>query len=155
MVRPLLTLAGCLLLPALSAPALAGGPGDLRVGVAGHAFDHLGPIGEQAEAAVASGANIIYVSGLGGLGYEGLPSAEAIARQRQATAAYLRKAKRQGIRLAIGYVCATSIVKLEGFDKNWAPRLPTGLHEQPGLAGLRTIHGSATIGSGMRRPILR
>jgi hypothetical protein len=99
--------------------------------VAGHAFDHLGSIGEQAEAAAASGANIIYASGVGALGYEGLPSAEELARQRQAAATYLRNAKQHGIRLAIGYVCATSIVKLEAFDKNWSPAFRAGFHQPP------------------------
>jgi hypothetical protein len=114
-------LAGCLTLLALGTLRVAGAPSELRVGVAGHAFDHLGSIGDQAEAAAASGANIVYVTGLGGMGYLGLPSAEALAAQRQATAIYLRNAKRHGIRLAIGYVCATSMVKLETFDKNWSP----------------------------------
>jgi len=50
MVRLSLTLAGCLSLLALSAPALAGGRGELRGGVAGHAFDHMesaGPKGQS------------------------------------------------------------------------------------------------------------
>src|SRR6516162_2445740 len=45
-------------------------PRELRVRIAGHVFDHLGSIGDQAAAAAASGANIIYVSGLGALGYQ-------------------------------------------------------------------------------------
>ena len=47
---------------------------ELRIGVASHAFDHLGNIGEQAEAAAASGSTIIYATGFGGIGYEGLRS---------------------------------------------------------------------------------
>src|SRR5437867_1868517 len=93
----------------------------LRVGEAGHAFDHLGAIGDQAEAAAASGATILYVTGFGGLGYGRLPVPEELAKQRQATLAYLRNARSHGIKLAIGYICATSIVKLEAFDKNWTP----------------------------------
>jgi hypothetical protein len=119
------------LLIALPALAVAGAPGDLRVGVAGHAFDHLGSFGEQAETAAASGANIIYVSGLGGLGYEGLASPEELAKQRKATTTYLRRAKDLGIRLAIGYVCATSIVKLDAFDKNWPPEFRARFHLPP------------------------
>ena len=115
----------------LCAHPLAGAPRELRVGVAGHAFDHLGGIGDQAETAAASGANIIYVTGVGGLGYEGLPSAEALATQRQATATYLRNAKGQGIRLAIGYVCATSMVKLETFDKHWSPEFRARFRQPP------------------------
>jgi hypothetical protein len=94
-------------------------PPDLRLGVASHAFDHLGSIGDQAAAAVASGANIIYISGVGALGYGGLPPVEEFTRARGHVAAYVRSAKSSGIRLAIGYVCATSIVKLRDFDRNW------------------------------------
>jgi hypothetical protein len=131
MERIYLTLASWLSLFALWALPVLAEPRELRVGVAGHAFDHLGAIGEQAKAATASGANIIYVTGLGGVGYLGLPAADAFATQRQAAAAYLRNAKRQGIRLAIGYVCATSIVKLETFDKNWSPAFRARFHQAP------------------------
>src|SRR5262245_33023570 len=96
-------------------------PKELRLGIAGHAFDHLGAFGDQAEAAAASGATIIYVTGCGSDGYSGLPAAKEMADRQRQTRAYLRGARRHGIRLAIGYVCATSIVKLDLFDKNWAP----------------------------------
>jgi hypothetical protein len=96
-------------------------PSELRVGQAGHAFDHLGNIGAQAEAAAASGATIIYATGLGAFGYQGLPSPEELRRQRETTAIYNRAAKRRGIRLVLGYVCATSMVKLDAFDRNWPP----------------------------------
>jgi hypothetical protein len=33
---------------------------------------------------------------------------------------YNRRAKKAGIKLNIGYLCATSIVKLDTFDKNWS-----------------------------------
>src|SRR5438876_7950541 len=117
MAKPLLCLA--LLLLGFGRSSAAGVPRELRVGAAGHAFDHLGAIGDQAEAAAASGATVIYVTGCGALGYQGLPSAEHLRNQREATRTYLHNAKRRGIRLAIGYVCATSIVKLESFDRNW------------------------------------
>lgn len=104
----------CLLLCAR--PVLSAASRDLQVGIAGHAFDHLGSISDQAEAAVASGANIIYTSGLGGDGYLGLPAAPELEAKCKTVAAYVRQAKARGIRLAIGYVCATSIVKLESFD---------------------------------------
>src|SRR5437764_7544435 len=119
MTRNFLKMATLLLvgLPTHCAMAL---PRELEVGIASHAFDHLGSIGDQAEAAAASGANIIYVTGLGTLGYQGLPAAAEVRRQGDVTGAYLRHAKRNGIRLAIGYLCATSIVKLETFDKNWS-----------------------------------
>src|SRR5690349_24004975 len=86
----------------------AGGqPTELRIGIAGHAFDHLGNIGEQAQAALASGATVLYISGVGALGYQGLPAVEELRQQQQATRNYLHKAKQEGLRLALGYVCAT------------------------------------------------
>ena len=96
-------------------------PPELRTGVAGHAFDHLGNIGNQSEAAVASGANIIYATGLGTWGYQGLPDSIQWKHEQRAAAEYIRGAKRQGIKLALGYICATSIVKLDTFDANWSP----------------------------------
>jgi len=94
--------------------------GELRVGIAGHAFDHLGAIGDQAEAAAASGMNIIYPGCFGQLGYEGLPAPEEIEVLRKKFSDYIRDAKASGIKLALAYVCSTSIVKLETFDKNWS-----------------------------------
>src|SRR4051794_38581663 len=82
---------------------------ELRVGVAGHAFDHLGNIGEQAGAATASGSTIIYGTGFGSIGYQGLLPPEEMEKTRKATIAYNRRAKKNGIQLAIGYVCATSV----------------------------------------------
>jgi len=111
--------------------AIAAHEKDLAVGIAGHAFDHLGNIGNQADVAAASGANIIYVSGLGALGYQGLPPEQEFARQKNAVEAYLAHAKKQGIRLAIGYICATSIVKLNTFDSNWSVGFRAGFHSRP------------------------
>src|SRR5436190_7673429 len=85
----------------------------LRVGMAGHAFDHLGSIGEQAEAAAASGATIIYATGPGGFGYGGLPAEDELTSKRRHMTQYSRQAKERGIRLVIGYVRATTIVKLD------------------------------------------
>src|SRR4030095_4138120 len=72
---------------------------ELRVGRAGHAFDHLGNIGEQAEAAAASGATIIYATGLGAVGYLGLPAPEKLSKQKAGATEYLKKARGSGIRL--------------------------------------------------------
>ncbi|MEO6337717.1 MAG: hypothetical protein ABIP71_12930 [Verrucomicrobiota bacterium] len=105
----------------LTMSGLASERQELRVGVAGHAFDHLGSIAEQAEAAAASGSTIIYGTGFGGIGYLGIPSQAELAAQHKSNLKYLRHAKRNGIQLALGYVCATSIVKLETFDRNWTP----------------------------------
>jgi hypothetical protein len=94
-------------------------PAELRLGRAGHAFDHLGGIGEQADAAAASGATIIYTGGLGEAGYSGLPPQAEFAKLLNAGRDYSYRSKKQGIELSIGYLCATSIVKLDTFDKNW------------------------------------
>lgn len=95
---------------------------DLSVGIAQHAFDHLGSIGDQAKAAAESGASVIYSTGLGSLGYAGLPPEHDLQAASRATREYLERAHKQGIKVAIGYVCATSIVKLDSFDKNWSAK---------------------------------
>lgn len=99
--------------------AFAASERELRVGRGFHAFDHLGNIGEQAEAAASAGVNIIYATGLGGAGYGGLPYETELAAQRGAVSAYNENARRKGIRVILGYLCATSIVKLDSFDANW------------------------------------
>jgi hypothetical protein len=120
---------GCLALkPAFSESV----PRELQVGNAFHAFDHLGGIGDQADAAASAGFNIIYVSGLGSLGYEGLPPESDYKSAVENSKSYIRHAKRSGIKLAIGYVCATSIVKLNTFDKNWPQALRKSLRTPPG-----------------------
>lgn len=93
-------------------------PHALDVGVAGHAFDHLGSLGDQAAAAAHSGSTIIYTTGFGWM-YEGMKPPGEMARAKEQIAGYVRQAKHDGIRLAIGYVCATSIVGLDQFDRNW------------------------------------
>src|SRR4029453_13684562 len=99
----------CLILLALLPASARGGAPPLAVGVAGHAFDHLGDIGDQADAAAGSGANIIYATGVGSLGYAGLPPGEQLNKSAEQFAGYVRDARSKGIRLVIGYVCATSI----------------------------------------------
>ena len=94
-------------------------PIQLRLGRAGHAFDHLGSIGSQAEAAAASGSTIIYPSGIGGAGYGGLPPQQEFAELLKSVGEYNRRAKELGIELNFGYLCATSIVKLDTFNKHW------------------------------------
>lgn len=106
-------------------------PRELQTGRAGHAFDHLGGIGEQAETAAACGANILYVTGLGGVGYGGLPSPAELSALQQHTAEYLKRARRHGIRLALGYMCATSLVNLETFDRHWPPELRAQFRTPP------------------------
>jgi hypothetical protein len=102
--------------PSLGADAID--PHALDVGVAGHAFDHLGNLGDQASAAARSGSTIIYTTGFGWM-YEGMRPPAEMARAKDEISAYVRQAKHEGIRLVIGYVCATSIVGLDRFDRNW------------------------------------
>ena len=106
---------------ALAGQLFAASERDLRVGRAFHAFEHLGDIGEQAEVAAASGVNIIYATGLGGVGYSGLPTGDELEAKKKSVVAYNKSARKYGIRVVLGYVCATSIVKLEKFDANWSP----------------------------------
>ena len=121
----------CTLILITALPVYAAAPRELQVGIAGHAFDHLGNIGEQAEAAAASGSTIIYATGFGGYGYMGLPAPAEVEATRQHSIAYLRQAKARGIRLALGYVCATSIVKIETFDRHWPAALRAQLATPP------------------------
>ena len=95
---------------------------DLRVGAAFHAFDHLGEFGHQGEAAAASGATIVYGTGLGHHGYSGLPAPEKLAQDVAAELEYNQKLKAAGIKTCLGYLCATSIIGLDRFDKNWSPK---------------------------------
>ena len=95
----------------------------LETGVAVHAFDHLGNLGHQAEAAAASGATVIYATGVGGVGYSGLPEKNALKQLISEESSYAQRAHRLGVNVVLGYVCATSIVGLESFDRNWPPEL--------------------------------
>jgi hypothetical protein len=107
-------------------------PPELRIGRANHAFDHLGNIGGQADAAAASGATIIYTGGLGEAGYHGLPPKKDFEALCANVTAYSRHAKSIGIELPIGYLCATSIIKLDTFDKNWSPEFRSQFSTKPG-----------------------
>lgn len=111
--------------------AIATFAAELRVGVAGHAFDHLANLGEQGDAAAASGSTIIYTTGFGSIGYEGLHPADEMEQIRKTVSTYNQRAKKNGIQLAIGYVCATSIVKLETFDRNWSDKFRAHFFSPP------------------------
>ncbi len=106
-------------------------PSELRLGRAGHAFDHLGDIGGQAEAAAASGATIIFSSGISQAAYQGMPSQKEFEALRQNAGEYSRRAKEHGIEVNIGYLCATSIVKLQTFDKNWTDEFRAQFKTKP------------------------
>ena len=159
-------------------------PRELRVGRAGHAFDHLGGFGDQAEAAAASGATIIYATGLGGAGYSGLPpqtefataagkcsrvqSPSEATRHRTGDRLPVRDVDREArhvrqeldgrisrtIQNAAGRVAATGSAGEAARVVVWR-RLRAGLHEQSRLARLRAGNGSLPTGDGSRRHVLR
>jgi hypothetical protein len=116
-------------------------PSELRIGRASHAFDHLGGIGGQADAAAASAATIICAGGLGEAGYHGLPSPNDFAALRKSVSDYSRRAKELGIELNIGYLCATSIVKLDTFDKNWTDEFRAQFKTRPAEWRQQDRHG--------------
>lgn len=105
------------LLAMTAVPGLAGTPRELRVGIAGHAFDHLGSIGKQAAAAAASGSTIIYATGFGGDGYLGLPRAAELAAKRKAVA-LLRQLAQSMIQVfrRPDSVCEVTRLRLRGLD---------------------------------------
>jgi len=131
-----------LLLVFLSATAHAADHSNLDVGLAQHAFDHLGNLGDQAPAAVASGVNVIYATGLGSLGYTGLPTEGEISKAEREVSTYVTEAKRSGVKLAIGYVCATSIVKIDMFDHNWTPEFRSQFVTPPSEWLQQDVHGN-------------
>lgn len=128
---------GMVLLPWSGVRAAAGAmpvaaPGDpLRLGHAVHAFEHLGAYAGQAEAAAASGATIIYATGMGGAGYTGLPGGDALNQQLEEVRAYNANARAKGIEIVLGYLCATSIVKLETFDAGWTEEMRAAFGSGP------------------------
>jgi hypothetical protein len=132
----------------------------LAVGVAQHGFDHLGAIGDQAEAAAAAGMTVIYTSAIGSASYEGYPPADQLAKLLSDYKAYNAKARTAGIKLVIGYICATSIVNLETFDKNWSPefrarfKTPPAQWLQQGIDGqsLPSWYGGAYRPACMNNP---
>src|SRR5205085_3587717 len=64
-----------------------------------------------------------------------------LVKQRETTAAYLKEAKRNGIHLALGYICATSIVKLDHFDCYWTPKFKQQFHSSPAEWRQQDRHG--------------
>lgn len=135
-------------------------PRALRVGIAGHAFDHLGTIGDQAETAIASGATILYATGLGADGYSGLPAEDVLRAHKAAVRAYNARSKAAGASHMLGYLCATSLVGLESFDRHWsgdfraAFQTPPSAWRQQGTNGqpLRSWYGGAYEPACMNHP---
>ena len=109
----------------------------------------------QADAAAASGATIIYTGGLGEAGYLGLPPQSQLDQLCRNEGAYIHRAKSAGIELAIGYLCATSIVDLKTFDKNWTPEFRSQFKTPPAEWRQQDRHGKplpSWYGGATRRP---
>jgi len=98
--------------------------GYLKTGKSRFAFDHLGNVGEQLESALACGCTGIYATGLGARSYFGLPSKADLAGHLDHLKDYNRRAHERGVRIVFGYLCATSIVNIEDFAKNWDDYFP-------------------------------
>lgn len=118
-------------------------PLELRPGYSFHAFDHLYNYGKQAEAAAASGVTVIYATGLGLDGYTGLPPADQWEAHKRDSAEYATHAKSLGIQGVLGYLCATSIVGLEGFDAHWPEALRDAVRSEPATWRQQDSEGKA------------
>lgn len=117
-------------------------PENLRLGRAQHAFDHLGNMNEQDDAAAAIGANVIYATGCGMVGYNGLPPENELASILKDAAAYNKGARDKGIGIILGYVCATSIVDLEAFDRNWSEGFRSRFKTPPAQWRQQDVNGN-------------
>lgn len=117
----MLTVAGLLFslttLSATTAPFLE--TGELRP-----AFDHLGAINQQMDAAIASGCTVVYATGLGRYSYTGLPARAEMETYLAELREYNRKAHAGGARVVLSYLCATSIVGVDTFDAHWDDYFP-------------------------------
>ncbi len=117
----------------------------LKVGRFNPAFDHLGNLGGQLDAAIAGGCTLDYATGIGAYSYAGLPpKAEMdayIAKLRE----YNAKAHSNGV-LMLSYLCCTSIVDAGHFATNWGDYFP---HRPEGFAPRRMlqqdIHGTNLV----------
>jgi len=96
-----------------------------------HAFDHLDNLDKQAEPAYQCGVSVIYATGVGVCGYMGIPSSEQWEKTKQDVQKYVQHAKSLGIPVVLGYLCSTSIVGIETFDKNWQPELKQQFSSTP------------------------
>jgi hypothetical protein len=141
--------AAALALPAIGARAsgrAAHALEELRLAEAVHAFEHLGAYSFQAPVAAEAGANIIYATGIGGDAYGGLPEAAEFQRRMDTARAYVADAKNRGITIALGYLCATSIVNLGTFDAHWSDNFRAQFAAPP-AAWLQEGRGGAKLDS--------
>jgi hypothetical protein len=106
-------------------------PEALRLGLTQYAFDHTGSLSNLAPLCRACGSTAIFTGSIGALGYQGMPGTEALEAACREEREYLGDAAANGMRLRIGYVCATSIVHLTDFDRHWTPEFRGQFHTAP------------------------
>ena len=93
------------------------------------AFDHLGEVNQQIDSVAASGCTVTY-AGLGGYSYTGLPAKADLQKLITDVKAYNFRGHSKNVPVMLSYLCATSIVNIDTFTKNWkdyAPDLPDGI----------------------------
>ncbi len=91
---------------------------DLQLGKFSPAFDHLGNLGEQLDAAIASRCTLVYATGIGTYSYSGLPPKKTMDAYVAKLKAYTSRAHSNGV-VILSYLCATSIVDPDHFATNW------------------------------------
>jgi len=96
-----------------------------------HAFDHLDNLDKQAEPARLCEVSVLYATGVGVCQYMGLPEKEPWESIKADTKKYVHHAKSLGIPVVLGYLCSTSIVNLETFDRNWSEEFRSQFNTPP------------------------
>jgi hypothetical protein len=88
------------------------------------AFDHIGDLSDQADAAADSRCTLIYATGIGRYSYSGLPPKAEMEAYLATLREYNRKAHARGVGIVLSYLCATSIVNIQTFAANWNDYFP-------------------------------
>jgi hypothetical protein len=88
------------------------------------AFDHLGNLNGQIEAAATGRCTLVYATGIGAYSYVGLPPKSVMDAYLAQCAAYNQKAHKGGVGIVLSYLCATSIVGVDTFATNWSDYFP-------------------------------
>lgn len=108
-----------------------------------HAFDHLDNLDRQAEPAYQCGVSVLYISGVGVFGYMGIPPANEWEKIKDDAKKYVQHVRSLGIPVVIGYLCSTSIVRLNTFDSNFPPDLKNQLSTPPKEWLQQDVNGEA------------
>lgn len=100
----------------------------LQIGKCRPVFDHLDKYTEQLDAVIASRCTVNFAGGdLGRQCYEGLKSKNELAAVLEHLRQYNRRGHENGVSVMLSYLCATSIVCLDGiesFKKHWDAHFP-------------------------------